>query len=104
MHVVAKRTLKRFWESSPRHRKAAKKPLEAWHAEAEKASWRTSADIKKQYRNASVLKNGRVVFNIKGNDYRLIVKVHYELQRVYICWVGTHDDYDEIDAETVRCT
>jgi mRNA interferase HigB len=104
MHVVAKSTLKSFWESSPEHRRAAKKPLEAWHAEAEKATWRTSADIKRQYRSASVLKNGRVVFNIKGNDYRLVVKVHYESQRVYICWVGTHDDYDKIDAETVRWT
>jgi mRNA interferase HigB len=65
------------------------------------AEWVQPADIKAQYRNASVLKNRRVVFNIKGNDYRLIVAIAYRLQVVYVKFVGTHKEYDAIDAETV---
>lgn len=103
MRVIAKSTLKKFWESERRHA-VVQSPLEAWHAEAEAAAWQGPADVKAQYRNASILKNGRVVFNIKGNDYRLIVSINYKAQIIYICWVGTHKDYDDIDAETVRCT
>ena len=100
MKVVSVGMLRRFWR---RHR-SAEQPLKAWYDEAKSARWSTPEDIRARYGSASFVANNRVVFNIKGNDYRLVVKVHYELQRVYICWVGTHDAYDKIDAETVRCT
>ena len=80
----------------------AEQPLKAWYEEATSASWSKPADIKAQYRSASVLKNRRVVFNIKGNDYRLIVAIAYKLQIVYVKFVGTHKEYDAVDAETVE--
>lgn len=76
--------------------------MRAWFDEAVKADWAQPADIKAHYRNASILKNRRVVFNIKGNDYRLIAAVAYRLGVVYIKFVGTHAEYDKIDAETVE--
>ncbi|MFM6986901.1 MAG: type II toxin-antitoxin system HigB family toxin [Hydrogenophaga sp.] len=100
MRVIAVSTLKAFWERYP----DAEQPLKAWYEEATKASWMQPADIKAQYRSASVLKNRRVVFNIKGNDYRLIVAIAYRLQVVYVKFVGTHKEYDAIDAETVDMT
>jgi mRNA interferase HigB len=102
MNVVSKRTLRKFWESERRHI-VAKGPLEAWHAEACAANWRGPSDVKEKYRSASILKSGRVVFNIKGNDYRLIVDINYPAKRIFVCWVGTHEEYDEVDAETVKC-
>jgi len=85
MRVIAVSTLRTFWELHP----DAEQPLKAWYEEASNASWRQPADIKAQYRSASVLKNRRVVFNIKGNDYRLIVAIAYKLQIVYVKFVGT---------------
>jgi mRNA interferase HigB len=67
------------------------------------ATWTDPAAIKAQYRSASILKGQRVVFNIKGNDYRLVVEINYKAEVVYIRWVGTHEEYDGIDAETVKC-
>jgi len=98
MRVIAISTLRNFWKDHP----DAEQPLKAWYAEAENATWTQPADIKAQYRSASVLKNRRVVFNIKGNDYRLIVAIAYKLQIVYVKFVGTHKEYDAIDAETVE--
>ncbi len=100
MRVIAVSTLKAFWERFPE----AEQPLKAWYEEATKASWAQPADIKAQYRSASVLKNRRVVFNIKGNDFRLIVAVAYRLQVVYVKFVGTHKEYDAVDAETIDLT
>lgn len=97
MRLITKRTLKDFWEKNP----DAQKALEAWHAEAKSTDWRTSADIKVQYRNASILKDSRVVFNIHGNKYRLIVKINYPYSVVYIRFIGTHREYDKIDAEEI---
>ena len=97
MRVIAVSTLRAFWARFP----DAEQPLKAWHEEAAKAAWAQPADIKAQYRSASVLKNRRVVFNIKGNDYRLVVAIAYRLQVVYVKFVGTHKEYDAIDAETV---
>ncbi|HPB75829.1 MAG TPA: type II toxin-antitoxin system HigB family toxin [Chromatiaceae bacterium] len=97
MRVIAISTLRSFWVRHP----DAEQPLKAWHEEVTNASWTQPADIKVQYRSASVLKNRRVVFNIKGNDYRLIVSVAYKLQIVYVQFVGTHQEYDAVDAETV---
>jgi len=79
----------------------AKGPLEAWHTEARKAQWRTPQDIKAQFRQASILKNHRVVFNIGGNKYRLVVAVDYQRQALFIRFIGTHAQYDTIDAEVV---
>ena len=79
----------------------AEQPLKAWFEEATNASWTRPADIKERYRSASILKNRRVVFNIKGNDYRLVVAIAYKLQVVYVKFVGTHKEYDAVDAETV---
>ncbi len=97
MRVIAVSTLRTFWERHP----DAEQPLKAWYEEATNATWTQPADIKAQYRSASVLKTRRVVFNIKGNDYRLIVAVAYKLQIVYVKFIGTHQAYDAIDAETV---
>lgn len=97
MRVIAVSTLRSFWERHP----DAEQPLKAWHEEATAAIWTQPADIKAHYRSASVLKNRRVVFNIKGNDYRLIVAIAYKLQIVYVKFVGTHEEYDAVDAETV---
>jgi len=98
MRVIAKRTLRPFWESSPEYIDS-KASLEAWYFEATNASWTTSHIIKSQFRSASVLKNNRVVFNIAGNKYRLIVSIDYKRQACFIKFVGTHEQYDKIDAE-----
>ncbi|MDP2163242.1 MAG: type II toxin-antitoxin system HigB family toxin [Hydrogenophaga sp.] len=98
MRVIAVSALRAFWERYP----GAEQPLKAWYEEATSASWSQPADIKAQYRSANVLKNRRVVFNIKGNDYRLIVAIAYKLQIVYVKFVGTHKAYDAVDAETIE--
>lgn len=98
MRIIAVSYLRSFWESNP----DAEPHLKSWADEARKASWRQPADIKAQYRNASILRNRRVVFNIKGNDYRLVASVAYRYQAVYVKFVGTHAEYDLIDAETVE--
>lgn len=98
MRVIAVSTLRQFWENHP----DAEQPLKAWFDEASKATWSQPSEIKDQYRSASVLKNRRVVFNIKGNDYRLIVAIAYKLGIVYVKFIGTHAGYDRIDAETVE--
>ena len=97
MHIIALRALREFWEKYPQ----AETPLRAWYAEASRANWSTPADIKAAHRNASFLANKRVVFNIKGNDYRLVVAVRYTSTMMFIRFVGTHVEYDRIDAETI---
>lgn len=79
----------------------AEQPLRAWFAEAKKAGWKQPADILRQYSNSRVLGKNRAVFNIKGNDYRLVVVVRYDKGSVFIPFVGTHAEYDKIDALTV---
>jgi mRNA interferase HigB len=98
MRVIAKKHLIAFWEKHP----DAEQPLKAWYDEAAKAQWKTPQDVKAQYRNASIVGNNRVVFNIKGNDYRLVVAVAYRLGALYIKFVGSHKEYDAIDAATVE--
>ena len=97
MRVIALKYLRDFYL---RHADAAQ-PLKAWAQEARAASWKTPQDIKSRYSSASFLKGNRVVFNIKGNDYRLIVAVRYSRQIMYVRFVGTHAEYDRIDAATV---
>ena len=98
VRVIAVTTLRSFWQKHP----DAGQPLKAWFEEVTKASWSQPSDIKAQYRSASVLKNRRVVFNIKGNEYRLIVAIAYGLQIVYVKFIGTHSEYDAVDAHTVE--
>ena len=97
MKIVAVKVLREFWEQFP----DAEQPLKAWVDEARKANWTQPADIKSHYRSASILKNRRVVFNIKGKTYRLVVSVAYRFGAVYVKFMGTHEQYDAIDAETV---
>ena len=99
MRVIAKRTLREFWQISTHG--DSRGPLEAWHAETQRATWLSPQEVKGQYRNASILKNNRVVFNIAGNKYRLIVSIDYERQVAFIKFIGTHKQYDQIDAERI---
>ena len=97
MRIIALGTLRDFWE---KHADATE-PLAAWYAIASRAIWRSPAGVKAAYRNASFLRGNRIVFNIKGNDYRLVVAMHYNRQIAYIRFVGTHRQYDQIDAAKV---
>ena len=97
MRVIAKRTLRQFWEQYP----DAQGPLEAWHSETVKARWKNPQQIKEQFGSASILKGGRVVFNVGGNKYRLVLAIDYKRQACYVKFVGTHRQYDAIDAETL---
>lgn len=100
MRVIAVAALRAFW-GRPTHRDV-EEPLRAWYDEATKADWKQPADSKAQFRNASVLKNRRVVFNIKGNGYWLVAAILYKLHIVYVKFIGTHKQYDAIDAQTVE--
>jgi len=97
MRVIALSTLRTYWENHPDSRQQ----LQAWYEDARHALWQSPTDIKSVYRNASIIANNRVVFNIKGNDYRLIVAVNYKFGIIYIRFVGDHKGYDRIDAATV---
>jgi len=97
MRIIALSTLRLFWEKHP----DAEMSLRNWYAEASRANWRTPADIKAAYRNASFTANNRVVFNVKGNDYRLVVAVHYDRGQMYVRFVGAHRQYNTINAETI---
>ena len=89
--------LREFWERHPN----SAIPLQTWFHDVERSDWTEPADIKGVYRNASFLANNRVVFNIKGNHYRLVVLVVYQHSVVYIWFVGTHEEYDRIDASAI---
>lgn len=97
MRIVALSTLRTFWEKHA----DAQLPLRSWYALASRAQWKTPADIKEAYRNASFTSNNRVVFNIKGNEYRLVVLVRYDKGLMYVRFVGTHAQYDKIDVTKV---
>ncbi len=100
VRVIAKRSLQKFWERPGCA--DARGPLHSWYAEAIKASWRSPQDIKDQYASASICGNNRVVFNVGGNKYRLVVEVQYQAGIVWVKFVGTHAQYDRIDVETVN--
>ena len=99
MRVIARKNLRIFWEKAGN--RDAEQPLRAWFAEAKKARWKKPQDIKDSYRNASFVGKDRVVFNIGGNKYRLVVKINYAYQVIYVRFVGTHAEYDRIDAQTI---
>ena len=97
MKVVAISTLRSFWDRHP----DAEQPLKAWHDEARHANWKTPQDIKRHYASASCVGRNRVVFNIKGNDFRLVVAVRYTQGLMFVRFVGSHAEYDRIDATTI---
>ncbi len=97
MRIIAKRMLREFWERNPN----ARDPLLAWYREVLKEDWDRPAKVKEKYRSASIVGGNRVVFNIKGNDYRLVVMIHYPARIVYVRFVGTHVEYDAIDVGEV---
>lgn len=97
MRIIARRTLREFSDTVA----DAKTALDAWFHEARKADWKTPNDIKEQYRNASIVGNNRVVFNIAGNKYRLVVRIDYSAGIIFIRFIGTHADYDKIDVEEI---
>src|SRR5687768_11978154 len=103
MRVIARRTLREFVESraGQRDQPALKGALDTWFAEARRAAWASTADVKRLYRSASVVSADRIVFNIKGNDYRLVAAVDFEKGIVWVKWIGTHQEYDRIDVREV---
>ena len=100
MRVIALRTIKEFIESKAEYADAREAAL-AWYRQALKADWASPADIKREIRNASILKDGRVVFNVAGNKYRIVTWVNYPYRVVYVRFIGTHAQYDRIDAQTI---
>jgi len=104
MRIIARKTLRDFVESlhSNKDQKAVKAALDAWFHEARNARWETPVAVMKSYANASIVGDDRVVFNIKGNAYRLVVAIDYGRQIVFIKWLGTHTSYDKIDVKSVK--
>ena len=97
MRVIAKKTLREFWKKHP----DCEQQFTTWYQDTKVADWKTPGDIKREYPSASILEDNRVVFNIKGNHYRLIVKISYEYGMIWIRFVGTHAEYDKIDATKI---
>jgi mRNA interferase HigB len=97
MRIIARSTLRDYWEQFP----DAETPLKSWFSEARKATWKNFNQLKHQFGNASVVGNDRVVFNVKGNTYRLVVAIDYEKQILWIRFIGTHRAYDKIDVKTI---
>lgn len=97
MRIIAKKVLREFWE---RHADA-EQALKAWYYDVKCADWKSPSDIRKTYATASILANNRVVFNIRGNAYRLVAAINYDFGIVYIRFIGTHQEYDQIDAERI---
>jgi mRNA interferase HigB len=104
MRIIARRTLKQFVEARAGHtdQAALEASLDAWFSEVNKAEWNSPADVKRSYAAASIVSGDRIIFNIKGNNYRLVVAVDFEKAIVFIKWIGTHAAYDRIDVRTVR--
>ena len=97
MRIISRRRLVEFWESRP----DAEQPLRAWYTDARRAHWKSPVEIKAVYRTASILNNNRVIFNTKGNRYRLVVVVEYSQGKMFIRFVGTHAEYDRMDADSI---
>jgi mRNA interferase HigB len=97
MHLITRQKLKQYWQAHP----DTEEVLKAWAKEVEHAQWKTPNDIKDHYRSADFLNDNRVVFNIKGNHYRLVVKVNYSAKVVFVRFIGTHKEYEKINAEEV---
>ena len=97
VRIFAKSSLRKYWEKHP----DTEHHLKTWYDTAMNLDWKTPNDVKQTYSNASILKNSRIVFNIRGNDYRLVTKFNFEKQWIFIRFIGTHIEYDKINAETI---
>lgn len=97
LRVIAKRTLRDFWEKNA----DCEQQLKSWYLETEKSEWKNINELKVEYPSASILKDNRIVYNIKGNNYRLIVKFNFDYQIGWIRFIGTHEEYDKIDANNI---
>lgn len=97
MRVISRKILRRFWDKHPN----ARQPLQAWYADVKQANWKRPSDIKATYQTASFISNNRVIFNIKGNKYRIVIVIEYRFGIVYIRFVGSHQEYDHISADTI---
>ena len=97
MRVIAKKILKDFWEKHS----DCEQQLKSWYQEASNAEWKNPNEIKLEYPSVSILSNNRIVFNIKGNNYRLIIKINYDYQIIWIRFIGTHSEYDSINANEI---
>ncbi|KAB2809856.1 type II toxin-antitoxin system HigB family toxin [Phaeocystidibacter luteus] len=97
MRVIARKTLREFWKTHA----DSEQSLKSWYRETEKSSWRNINELKRDYPSASILRENRIVYNIKGNKYRLIVKFNFDYQLCWIRFIGTHAEYDKIDAQTI---
>ncbi|HET6386563.1 MAG TPA: type II toxin-antitoxin system HigB family toxin [Armatimonadota bacterium] len=97
MRIISRRVLRAFWEQHP----DAEQQLRAWFYGVRKASWRTPEDVKAAHGNASIISNNRVVFNIKGNRYRLVGMIRYDLGILYVRFIGSHEEYNSVDATTI---
>lgn len=98
MRIIAKRTLREFWVQNP----SAEQPLLDWYDVVSLQEWGSPNDVKNTYGNASIIDSHRVVFNIKGNDYRLITHIDYVFEMIFILWIGTHKEYDSVDAKMIE--
>jgi mRNA interferase HigB len=97
VRIIARKTLKDFWKKNP----TAQQPLKSWFAEVEEADWTRMADIKEQYAHVSIIDNERVVFNIGGNKFRLVVKLWFSGRCVWIKFIGTHAEYNSVNVRTL---
>jgi mRNA interferase HigB len=97
MRILSRKTLRNFWKLHPDVEEA----LKSWYYEASHADWQSPADVKAVHRNASITANNRVVFNIKGNTYRLVVAIRYDVRIIFIRFIGTHAEYNKVNAETI---
>lgn len=97
MRIISRKTLREFWEKH----NDCEEQLKSWHRETEKANWKNPNELKREYPSASILENNRVVFNIKGNSYRLIVKINFDYKIIWIRFIGTHAEYDKINATNI---
>lgn len=98
MRIISIRTLKEYWETIIE----SEAGLKSWIQEVEKENWENSSELKQKFGNASILNSKRVVFNVHGNKYRLIVDIEYRLKIIFVVWIGTHEDYNKIDAKEVK--
>ncbi|MEZ4776377.1 MAG: type II toxin-antitoxin system HigB family toxin [Bacteroidia bacterium] len=98
MRIIAVSTLRNFWQNHTH----SEESLKSWYQEAIHSEWQNSHELKSKYKNASIISSKRVVFNIKGNDYRLVVDIEYRLKIIFIVWIGTHNEYDKINVKTIQ--
>lgn len=97
MRIIAKKTLREYWEKHP----VIRSQVEAWYDHASKADWRSPEDLQRDYGRGVILPDYRAVFNLKGNEYRLVVRINYQAQIIFIRFIGTHAEYDKIDATNI---